>query len=441
MSASFADHEIWHVLTAGGGVSHMNVDQLDDAFRRSRVDASTLVWKAGMHTWQRLGAVAGLDEDEETMTIQQSFDPQIFTIASLLPPEPTPRPAPRRATSPAPGPALNQRQLRPSPPAWPSPRAAHAVPADTRASWATVALGPAPRLLAPDVLAPPRRAAPAQAERTRSPWARRGRWLVGSLLALTLAVASYEPGLLREGARILGFERELGRVQLSVGSWWKASASPHVERLLTRLPSQHEPRVAPAPSPATTTRLQPAPTPTPAVASPAPSTHDDGEAAIVSIDALPVLDERASATAEATTGDPSATSEPDAAQPSSSDTLATIAEAAEATGARPNAARTGQGGARAGLAKRASKKTIARGAMAKATRAAVKADTARVAAKSEAPAAAAASEPAPIEAKPAAKLEPKAGKSSASAGAARGDDFLKAAIRSAIAKEASGATK
>ncbi len=440
MSASIADHEIWHVLTAGGGLSHMNVDQLDDAFRRSRVDASTLVWKAGMHTWQRLGAVAGLDEDEETMTLQQSFDPQVVTIASLLPPEPTPKPAPRRATSPAPGPALNQRQQRSSPPAWPPPRAAHAVHADARASWETVVIGPAPRLLAPDVLAPPRRAAPARAERPRSPWARRGRWLVGSLLALALAAASYEPSLLAEGARLLGFEREYARAQLSVGSWWKASASPHVEHLLTRLPSQPEPSLAPAPSPATTTRLQPAPTPTPAVATKAPSPHDDGEVAIVSIDALPVLDEGANATAEATTDDRGATSEPDDARPSSSDALATTAEAAEATRARPSS-RAGQGGARAGLAKRASKKTIARGAVAKASRAAVKAETPRVAAKSESPTPAAASEPAPVEAKPAAKPEPPAGKSSPSAGAARGDNFLKAAIRSAIAKEASGATK
>ncbi len=65
MTASYADNEIWHVLIAADDMKRMNVEQLDDAFRLSLVDASTMVWKAGMNTWQRLGAVAGIDDDDE----------------------------------------------------------------------------------------------------------------------------------------------------------------------------------------------------------------------------------------------------------------------------------------------------------------------------------------------------------------------------------------
>ena len=42
MTASFADNEIWHVLMDGNDMKRLNVEQLDDAFRLSLVDASAV---------------------------------------------------------------------------------------------------------------------------------------------------------------------------------------------------------------------------------------------------------------------------------------------------------------------------------------------------------------------------------------------------------------
>jgi len=89
VTASFADNEIWHVLMDGNDMKRLNVEQLDDAFRLSLVDASTMVWKAGMNTWQRLGAVAGMDDDEREESITRHIK------APPPPPRPMARPTPR----------------------------------------------------------------------------------------------------------------------------------------------------------------------------------------------------------------------------------------------------------------------------------------------------------------------------------------------------------
>src|SRR5690606_10108085 len=65
MATSVADNELWHVLLASDDMKRMNVDQLDDAFRLSLIDGSTLVWKDGMERWRRLGSVADLEQELE----------------------------------------------------------------------------------------------------------------------------------------------------------------------------------------------------------------------------------------------------------------------------------------------------------------------------------------------------------------------------------------
>ena len=67
MATSVADNELWHVLLASDDMKRMNVDQLDDAFRLSLIDGSTLVWKDGMERWRRLGSVADLEEELESL--------------------------------------------------------------------------------------------------------------------------------------------------------------------------------------------------------------------------------------------------------------------------------------------------------------------------------------------------------------------------------------
>ena len=69
MTASFADNELWHVLIAADDMKRMNVEQLDDAFRLSLVDASTLVWKAGMKGKLVLTMPAGSSSGSSTMRL------------------------------------------------------------------------------------------------------------------------------------------------------------------------------------------------------------------------------------------------------------------------------------------------------------------------------------------------------------------------------------
>lgn len=56
------DGEKWHVALAPGDVKVVSLEQLDDLFRLSIVDAETKVWQDGMTEWQPLRVIAGLDE-------------------------------------------------------------------------------------------------------------------------------------------------------------------------------------------------------------------------------------------------------------------------------------------------------------------------------------------------------------------------------------------
>src|SRR6187402_2281145 len=63
------DDEQWHVALAPGEVKVVSLEQLDDLFRLSIVDAETKVWQPGMSEWLPLGVIAGMDDegmDDET---------------------------------------------------------------------------------------------------------------------------------------------------------------------------------------------------------------------------------------------------------------------------------------------------------------------------------------------------------------------------------------
>lgn len=149
MTASLADNEIWHVMIADD-MKRMNVDQLDDAFRLSVVDGSTLVWKAGMATWRRLGSVAGIEDDDDIEIIDDDDDELEDSITRLVA---VPLPAPRFATRPVPKP--------PSPRALSAaPRAVPAAPPAILAAPRAVSTAPSPRTAPPPPAPPPPRSAP-----------------------------------------------------------------------------------------------------------------------------------------------------------------------------------------------------------------------------------------------------------------------------------------
>jgi hypothetical protein len=282
VTASFADNEIWHVLIAADDMKRMNVEQLDDAFRLSLVDASTMVWKAGMKTWQSLGAVAGIEDEPETV---------VRWIEPPPPPRPLARPAPRP----------------PSPPHKPV-----AAPASFHTAITPVFAAPlvapvyAPALQAPDPYVLPKRrvAIPSEVDfRRASGGVRWGRWLVALLLLTGGVLGAYRQNLLREGARRVGIENKYIAGERRVTAFVTAKAPPQVKQVLTRLALLPGPNAAPPPVARATTPAPATPAVAPiaaaAIASPV-TTPSEPEVKTVSLDSLPVLGAETEATPKET---------------------------------------------------------------------------------------------------------------------------------------------
>jgi len=91
------DGDKWHVALAPGDVKVVSLEQLDDLFRLSIVDAETKVWQDGMSEWQPLRIIAGLDEPAPE---PRRTHPKPPSPRSAPPP-----PSPTRPRSVAPSPA------------------------------------------------------------------------------------------------------------------------------------------------------------------------------------------------------------------------------------------------------------------------------------------------------------------------------------------------
>ncbi|HKY39852.1 MAG TPA: DUF4339 domain-containing protein [Polyangiaceae bacterium] len=278
MTASFGQQEIWHVMIASDDMKQMNVDQLDDAYRLDLVSASTLVWKTGMEGWRRLGSIAGIDDEPET--IARPLAPPAHPFGSPSPPLP---------------PRL------PRPTAQPRSVASEINPF---ASTTTAAVFEAPRLLAP-VYTPPV-AAPepyvlpkrrvkvlSEVDFRRASGIRWGRWMFGFLLLTTGVLAAYRQDYLHQGARHLGIENKYIHGERRVTGWVTANTPPAVQAALTRL------KLLPGPNASPTTPPKPAAMAAAAVVTEPtqrdmPMTDSDG-VKTVSLDSLPTEQEVAPA--------------------------------------------------------------------------------------------------------------------------------------------------
>jgi hypothetical protein len=269
VTASFADNEIWHVLIASDDMKRMNVEQLDDAFRLSLVDASTMVWKAGMKTWQSLGAVAGIDDEPETV---------VRWIEPPPPPRPIGRPAPRP----------------------PSPRSLAPVPASYHTAVTPVFAAPlvapvyTPQLHAPDPYVLPKRRVSIPSEvdfRRASGGVHWGRWLIALLLITGGVLGAYRQNLLRDGARRLGIENKYLYNEHRVTAFVTAKAPAPLTNVLTRLALLPGPNALPPPATHTSAPVAPPPTLTPALepAKPSAAAANEPDVKTVSLDSLPVL--------------------------------------------------------------------------------------------------------------------------------------------------------
>jgi hypothetical protein len=273
VTASLADHEIWHVLIASDDMKRMNVEQLDDAFRLSLVDASTMVWKAGMKTWQSLGAVAGIDDEPETI---------VRPLAPPPPPRPMGRPVPRPPSR-APAPATFHTAVTPvfSPPTLLAPVAPVFTPA----------------LYAPDPYALPKRRAAIVSDvdfRRSSGGVHWGRWLIAFMLITGGVLAAYRQNVLRDGARRLGLENKYLNAERRVTAFVSAKAPGQLKNVLTNLALLPGPNALRESTPVVRT-----PEPTPVVAAaaapaieptkPSAAAKAEPEVKTVSLDSLPLL--------------------------------------------------------------------------------------------------------------------------------------------------------
>jgi hypothetical protein len=270
VTASFADNEIWHVLMDGNDMKRLNVEQLDDAFRLSLVDASTMVWKAGMNTWQRLGAVAGMDDDEREESITRHIK------APPPPPRPMARPTPRPPSR--------------APAAFPS------AAANVFQSNALVAPVFTPTLHAPDPYVLPKRRIAIASEvdfRRGSGGVHWGRWLFALLLITGGVLGAYRQNLLRAGARKLGVETKYLASEHRAVAFVNATAPSAVKLALTRLALLPGPNAVPELEPAAervpVTAAAAAPPPVTETAKPSTALNREPDVKTVSLDSLPVL--------------------------------------------------------------------------------------------------------------------------------------------------------
>jgi hypothetical protein len=232
-----------------------------------------LVWKTGMDTWRRLGSLAGLDEEQETITQQMTAE----TLAKLMPPPPPP-PRPR--------------SLAPSPPR-PAPVAAFKTQQFAAPLVAAPMYAPQmPQLYAPDPYALPKRRAQVASEvdfRRKPGGVRFGRWAAGFLLLTVGVLACYRQNLLREGARRIGVENKYLYGEKRALAFVTAKTPGSVQNVLTRLKLLPGPNAVAAALPAPRA-VEPATPVAAAVEAPkATAPASDSDVKTVSLDSLPVL--------------------------------------------------------------------------------------------------------------------------------------------------------
>jgi hypothetical protein len=303
VTASLAEQDIWHVMLASDDMKRMNVDQLDDAFRLSLVDSSTPVWKAGMETWRRLGSIAGIEDDVETIAhpvqaVQRS------AARRPQPPSapPPPRPAPRALAATAVNPFGATAPFGTTAPVFSAPKLLAPVyePAPTYAAPVYAA----PALSAPDPYVMPRRrvALPSEVDfRRSSSGVRWGRWLGAFVLLTAAVVGAHQQGWLQQGARQVGLENKFLASERRVTSFIAAKAPLQLHGALARLallpPSTTSAALLSGSGqrPQTTASTE-STKPVAAAAAPTQPTGSQPELKTVSLDSLPVLGKEPAAT-------------------------------------------------------------------------------------------------------------------------------------------------
>ncbi|HXX65576.1 MAG TPA: hypothetical protein VEK07_00225 [Polyangiaceae bacterium] len=80
----------WYVKLSDGDVHRVTLDQLDEAFQAGHIDGNTMVLASGATQWTKLGALAGIDDDEAEVQVDApspvaSRDPAAIALATPAP--------------------------------------------------------------------------------------------------------------------------------------------------------------------------------------------------------------------------------------------------------------------------------------------------------------------------------------------------------------------
>ena len=144
----------WYVKLSDGDVHRVTLDQLDEAFQAGHIDGNTMVLASGATQWTKLGALAGIDDEEADF---QADGPSPLatpapagTLTHGYPAPPASNPPRSRTAQPAPAAAWGA-------PAQPAPVAARgtAVPTPSIAAQGRPAAPASVRAVGPGALAHP----------------------------------------------------------------------------------------------------------------------------------------------------------------------------------------------------------------------------------------------------------------------------------------------
>ncbi len=181
------DADKWHVALAPDEVKIVSLEQLDDLFRLSIVDAETKVWQDGMTEWQPLRVIAGMDEDTAEPPEPKRSHPRPPSPRSAPPP---PRPPSRAPVAPA--------SVYAEPLAFAQTQSAFVAPVVPQISVRPLVVSQAPRPVA-------------------GGGGGFGRFLVGLALVAGVSVTLYRNDVVREAAHSLHQDGLYARLQQSLG--------------------------------------------------------------------------------------------------------------------------------------------------------------------------------------------------------------------------------
>lgn len=124
--------DCWYVKLSDGDVHRVTLDQLDEAFQAGHIDANTMVLASGATQWTKLGALAGIDDEEEA--IEAAEKPPAATYPSVN--------GASRGLQTQPAPSAPRGYAAPQPVA--APNAPHAAAATRQAAYAQPPSGTQP---------------------------------------------------------------------------------------------------------------------------------------------------------------------------------------------------------------------------------------------------------------------------------------------------------